>query len=61
MREITRNFGLVTTFRILVDQDRRQLAARMKRHADTNEPILIVPLVDADIRSFDCIQLDRLL
>ncbi|MGD9008695.1 MAG: hypothetical protein PVG41_12280 [Desulfobacteraceae bacterium] len=48
MREITRNFGLVTTFRILVDQDRRQLAARMKRHADTNKPILIVPLLASE-------------
>ena len=45
MREITRNFGLVTTFRILVDQDRHQLAAMLKRHAGTNKPILIIPLL----------------
>jgi glucosyl-3-phosphoglycerate synthase len=48
MREITRNFGLVTTFRILVDQDRRQLAERMKRHASANNPVLIVPLLASE-------------
>jgi glucosyl-3-phosphoglycerate synthase len=48
MREITRNFGMVTTFRILVDQDRRQLADRMKRHAGTNNPVLIVPLLASE-------------
>ena len=48
MREITRNFGLVTTFRILVNQDRQQLAAMLKRHAGTNKPILIVPLLASE-------------
>jgi len=48
MREITRNFGLVTTFRILVDQDRQQLAAMLKKHAGTNKPILIVPLLASE-------------
>lgn len=48
MREITRNFGLVTTFRILVDQDRHQLAAMLKRHAGTNKPILIIPLLASE-------------
>jgi len=45
MREITRNFGLVTTFRILVDQDRQQLAAKLKQYAGMNTPILIIPLL----------------
>lgn len=48
MREITRNFGLVTTFRILVDQDRRQLAAKLNRHAEASKPILIVPLLASE-------------
>lgn len=48
MREITRNFGLVTTFRILVDQDRRQLAAKMNRNAEADKPILIVPLLASE-------------
>lgn len=48
MREITRNFGLVTTFRILVDQDRRQLAAKLNRNAEANKPILIVPLLASE-------------
>lgn len=48
MREITRNFGLVTTFRILVDQDRQQLAAMLNRHAGTNTPVLIVPLLASE-------------
>ena len=48
MREITRNFGLVTTFRILVDQDRQKLAAMLKQHAGINAPILIVPLLASE-------------
>ncbi|MEJ2641239.1 MAG: hypothetical protein P8010_16865 [Desulfosarcinaceae bacterium] len=48
MREITRSFGLVTSFRILVDQDRRQLAAMMNRHTGANKPILIVPLLASE-------------
>jgi glucosyl-3-phosphoglycerate synthase len=48
MREITRNFGLVTTFRILVDQEHRQLADTMNRHVGTNKPILIVPLLASE-------------
>jgi glucosyl-3-phosphoglycerate synthase len=48
MREITRNFGLVTTFRILVEQDRRQLAGMLKRHAGGNTPMLIVPLLASE-------------
>ncbi|MGD9366185.1 MAG: hypothetical protein PVH87_10830 [Desulfobacteraceae bacterium] len=48
MREITRNFGLVTTFRILVDQDRRQLAAKLNRPAEAGKPILIVPLLASE-------------
>ena len=48
MREITRNFGLVTTFRILVDQDRQQLAATLKHHAGLTKPILIVPLLASE-------------
>ena len=48
MREITRNFGLVTTFRILVDQDHQQLAAVLKQHATLNTPILIVPLLASE-------------
>jgi glucosyl-3-phosphoglycerate synthase len=48
MREITRNFGLVTTFRILVEQERRQLAAKLKQYAGINKPILIVPLLASE-------------
>ncbi|BBO73119.1 glycosyl transferase [Desulfosarcina widdelii] len=48
MREITRNFGLVTTFRILVDQDRRHLAAMLNQHARMNPPVLIVPLLASE-------------
>ena len=48
MREITRNFGLVTTFRILIDQDRQHLAEVLKHHATTNTPILIVPLLASE-------------
>ena len=48
MREITRSFGLVTTFRILVDQDRRHLAAMLKKHATINSPVLIVPLLASE-------------
>ena len=48
MREITRNFGLVTTFRILIDQDRQHLAEVLKQHATTNTPILIVPLLASE-------------
>jgi glucosyl-3-phosphoglycerate synthase len=48
MREITRNFGLVTTFRILIDQDRQHLAEVLKHHATTNTPFLIVPLLASE-------------
>ena len=48
MREITRNFGLVTTFRILIDQDRQHLAEVLKQHAPINTPILIVPLLASE-------------
>ena len=48
MREITRNFGLVTKFRILVDQDRQKLAMTLKRNARKNPPILIVPLLASE-------------
>ena len=45
MREITRNFGLVTKFRILINQDRQHLAEVLKQHATINTPILIVTLL----------------
>jgi hypothetical protein len=48
MLEITRNFGLVTTFRILVERDRRQLAAKLKQYAGINKPILIGPLLASE-------------
>ena len=48
MREITRNFGLVTKFRILINQDRQHLAAVLKQHATINTPILIVPLLASE-------------
>jgi len=48
MREITRNFGLVTKFRILINQDRQHLAEVLKQHATINTPILIVPLLASE-------------
>lgn len=48
MREITRNFGLVTTFRILVDQNRQRLEVKLHQYADANKPILIVPLLASE-------------
>ena len=48
MREITRNFGLVTTFRILIDEDRQHLAEVLKQQATINTPMLIVPLLSSE-------------
>lgn len=48
MREITRHLGLLTKFRVLVDQDRGQLAAKLKQNAGMNTPILIVPLLASE-------------
>lgn len=45
MREITRSFGIVTDFPILVEQDRQILAAKLRQGADLNRTVMIIPLL----------------
>jgi len=48
MSDLAKNIGGLTTFRILVRQDRNKLKSRLKLHARNQKPALIIPLLASE-------------